>query len=153
MSKKLRKVWLAALLLSLGALSAEAKKPRFAPLTPLTPEQAALIDKAAAREKLMVKELQKRVPIVQTYIQNIKADPKLSSVPASDTYLLSRVDFGKTFQAEGYQEKDREKRLFQRVDRRAERHYESAAPRYPICSDRLYGHDVYRCQQLRPGAL
>jgi hypothetical protein len=107
-----RKVWLAALLLSLGAICAEAKKPRLAPLTPLTAEQAALIDKAAVRERLVVKELQKRVPIVQTYIQNVKADVKLSSVPASDTYLLSRVDFGKTFQAEGYQEKTVKKGFF-----------------------------------------
>ncbi len=106
-----RKVWVATLLLAVGALSAEAKKPKFAPLTPLTPAQAALIDKAAGRETAMVKELQKRVPIVQTYIQNVKADAKLSSVPASDDYLLSRVDFGKTFQAEGYQEKAQKKGL------------------------------------------
>ena len=94
-----------ALLLCLCAMGAEAKKAKFTPLTPLTPEQRVLIDKSAARERLMVKELQKRIPIVQTYIQNVKADPKLASVPSSDTYLLSRVDFGKTFQAEVYQEK------------------------------------------------
>jgi hypothetical protein len=107
----------AALLFCLGGLAfapfhAEAKKPRFTPLTPLTPEQAALIDRASARERLMVKELQKRIPIVQTYIQNVKSDPKLASVPASDTYILSRVDFGKTFQAEEYQEKSVKKGFF-----------------------------------------
>jgi hypothetical protein len=99
-------------LLGFGAFHAEAKKHRFTPLTPLTPEQAALVDKAAARERLMVKELQKRIPIVQTYIQNVKSDPKLASVPAADTYLLSRVDFGKTFQADEYQEKAVKKGLF-----------------------------------------
>jgi hypothetical protein len=112
MKKVSCKVRLAALFLCLGAMSAEAKKPKFAPLTPLTPEQVALIDKSAAQEKAMVKELQKRVPIVQTYIQNIKGDPKLGSVPAYDTYLLSRVDFGKTFQAEGYEEKSVKKGFF-----------------------------------------
>jgi hypothetical protein len=91
---------------------AEAKKPRATPLTPLTDEQAALIDKAAARERLMVTELRKRIPIVQTYIQNVKSDPKLASMPASDTFLLSRVDFGKTFEAEGYQEKSVKKGFF-----------------------------------------
>ncbi len=111
------KVWVTALLVCLvllgfGAWRAEAKKPRFTPLTPLTPEQAALIDKAAVRERLMVKELQKRIPIVQTYIQNVKSDPKLASVPASDTYILSRVDFGKTFQADEYQEKSVKKGFF-----------------------------------------
>lgn len=98
--------------LVLACLHAEAKKSRFSPLTPLTPEQSALIDKAAARERTMVKELQKRIPIVQTYIQNVKSDPKLGSVPASDTYLLSRVDFGKTFQADEYQEKAVKKGIF-----------------------------------------
>ena len=95
-----------------GNFRAEAKKTHATPLTPLTPEQSALIDKAAARERLMVKELQKRIPIVQTYIQNVKADPKLASIPSSDTYLLSRVDFGKTFEAEGYQEKSVKKGFF-----------------------------------------
>jgi len=107
-----RKAWAVTLFLLLSTFSAEAKKPKFAPLTPLTPEQAALIDKAAAREKEVVKQLQKRIPIVQTYIQNVKADAKLSSVPSSDEYLLSRVDFGKTFQAEGYDEKTVKKGLF-----------------------------------------
>jgi hypothetical protein len=112
MKTTLRNVWVAALLLSLGALSAEAKKPKTAPLVPLTPEQTALIDRASAREKVIVKELQKRVPLVQTYIQNIKADPVLLSVPSSDTYMLSRVDFGKTFQTEGYEEKTVKKGFF-----------------------------------------
>jgi len=105
-------VWIAAVLLCLGSFNAEAKKQHFEPLTPLTPEQAALIDKATVRERQMVKELQKRIPLVQTYIQNIKPDPKLGSVPASDDYLLSRVDFGKSFQAEGYDEKATKKGFF-----------------------------------------
>ena len=107
-----RKVWIVVLVVFLSALSAQAKKPRFAPLAPLTPEQGALIDKAAGQEKLMVKEIQKRVPIVQTYIQNVRPDVKLSSVPASDQYILSRVDFGKTFKAEGYDEKPAKRGMF-----------------------------------------
>jgi hypothetical protein len=112
MTKTSRAVWLAALALCLGSFSAEAKKPKFEPLTPLTAQQAALIDQACTREKVMVKELQKRIPIVQTYIQNVKADVKLGSVPASDNYLLSRVDFGKTFQAESFDEKSTKKGFF-----------------------------------------
>jgi hypothetical protein len=107
-----RKMQAAVLLLSLGAVCAEGKKPKFSPLTPLTPEQTALIDKSAAQERLMVKELQKRIPLVQTYIQEVRADAKLSSVPSSDTYILSRVDFGKTFQASDYQEKAVKKGFF-----------------------------------------
>ncbi|HET6217521.1 MAG TPA: hypothetical protein VFE27_10925 [Acidobacteriaceae bacterium] len=74
-------------------------------LTPPTPAQAALIDKAVANEKVMMKELQKRVPMVQTYIQNVKPDASLATVPVSDEYILSRVDFDKSFEADGYREK------------------------------------------------
>jgi hypothetical protein len=112
MNASSRHAWIAALLLALGAVGAEAKKTKFEPLTPLTPEQAALVDKSAAQEKLMVQELQKRIPLVQTYIQEVKADAKLSAVPSSDDYILSRVDFGKSFQASDYQEKALKKGFF-----------------------------------------
>jgi len=112
MSNSSSTAWVAALLLSLGASTAHAKKQKAIPLIPLTPEQTALIDKSAAQEKLVDKELEKRIPLVQTYIQEVKADAKLSSVPSSDTYILSRVDFGKSFQASDYQEKALKKGLF-----------------------------------------
>src|SRR5450432_105713 len=92
--------WTALLLLSLLSGSAHAKTRQATPLVPLTPAQAALINQAIAREKVTVTELRKRIPIVQTYIQNMKPDPTLASVPKSDVYMLSRVDFGKTFQAD-----------------------------------------------------
>ncbi|HEY0795532.1 MAG TPA: hypothetical protein VGD64_07105 [Acidisarcina sp.] len=100
-------------LLSLSPLPSLAKsKQRFTPATPLTAEQAALIDKALAREKTTIKELQKRAPIVQTYIQNMKPDAELYAVPVSDDYIISRVDFGKTFNAKDFQEKTAKKGFF-----------------------------------------
>ena len=62
---------------------------------PLTPEQAALVQKAVDREKATVKLIQKSTPVVQTYIQNMRPDPKLQTVPVSDQYIIARVDFGK----------------------------------------------------------
>ena len=97
-----RKFWMTGVLLAVATTGSYAKQPKFAPLTPLTPEQSALIEKAVAREKATVKQIQQRAPIVQTYIQNMKADAKLYSVPVSDQYILSRVDFGKTFTAKEY---------------------------------------------------
>ena len=67
-----RNMCFAMTLLLFSALSAWAKKPHIMALTPPTPAQAALIDKAVANEKVMMKELQKRIPMVQTYIQNMK---------------------------------------------------------------------------------
>ncbi len=100
-----RKFWITGVLLCVTATGFCAKKPKTAPLTPLTPEQSALIEKSIAREKATVKQIQQRAPIVQTYIQNMLPDPKLYAVPTSDQYILSRVDFGKGFTAKGYEER------------------------------------------------
>ncbi len=93
------------LLFSLCVFSAQAKQPVTKPGVPLTPAQSALVDRAIAHEKILAKELQMRTPMVQTYIQNMKADPALSLVPSSDKYILSRVDFDKSFRADGYRDK------------------------------------------------
>ncbi len=61
----------------------------------LTPAQSALIDKAIAREKQVVKVVKERAPIVETYIQNMKPDPVMRQVPDSDEHFLGRVSFGK----------------------------------------------------------
>ena len=64
---------------------------------PLTPEQSALIDKAIAREKVLIEAIRLRTPLVETYIQNTRSDEKLNTIPVSDEYMLSRVDFAKSF--------------------------------------------------------
>src|ERR1700723_2717129 len=58
-----------------------------------TAAQNALIDKAIAREKVIVKTVKERAPLVETYIQTMKPDPLLGQVPESDEHFLSRVDF------------------------------------------------------------
>ena len=99
----LRKFWMTTLLLTLGVTSAQAKhKEKYAAAQPLTPEQNALIKKAIAAEKLTIKSIQQKSPLVQTYIQNMKGDQKLYAVPVSDQYMLQRVDFGKTFYGKSY---------------------------------------------------
>src|ERR1700678_4828787 len=58
-----------------------------------TPAQNALIDKAIVREKVVVKTVKERAPLVETYIQNMKPDPVLGQVPESDQHFLGRVEF------------------------------------------------------------
>jgi hypothetical protein len=58
-----------------------------------TAAQNALIDKAIVREKVVIKTIKERAPLVETYIQNMKPDPLLGQVPDSDQHFLSRVDF------------------------------------------------------------
>src|ERR1019366_9459482 len=102
---KFRKISTALLLITLSVTSAfalgfgkKAPKPtKYSQVHQLTPEQAALVEKAIGREKVLIKNIQQRTPLVETYIQNTKPDIKLYQVPISDEYMLSRVDFGKVF--------------------------------------------------------
>lgn len=100
-----RKLWMTGLTVFSVVLTVQAKTPKFAPPVPLTPAQTALVQKAIAQEKVTVKAIQERTPVVQTYIQNMRPDPKLFAVPESDEYILGRVDFGKTFVNKGYEAK------------------------------------------------
>ena len=94
-----RRIPLTLLLLSaLATSNLYAKKtPKFEQTRTLTPEQSALAQKAIDREKVLIKEIQDRTPLVETYIQDTRPDVKLYQVPVEDQYMLSRVDFGKVF--------------------------------------------------------
>ncbi len=106
-----RKFSLALLVLSLGVGCAYAKKqPKFEASRALTPEQAALVQRAIAQEKVLIKNIQQRTPLVETYIQDTKPDVKLYAVPIADHYMLSRVDFGKTFFNKNYVPKEEQAR-------------------------------------------
>jgi len=102
---KFKKISLALLLINLSVTSAfalgfgkKAPKPtKFTQVHQLTPEQATLVERAIGREKVLIKNIQQRTPLVETYIQNTKPDIKLYQVPVSDEYMLSRIDFGKVF--------------------------------------------------------
>ena len=51
-----------------------------------------VIDLVVDRENRFVEQMQKMHPLVETYIQNMKPDPELTSVPESDQYFLGRLD-------------------------------------------------------------
>ena len=106
-----RKIFLPFLLITLSVSCAYAKKqPKYAQVHQLTPEQAALVDKAIGREKVLIKNIQQRTPLVETYIQDTKPDVKLYQVPISDQYMLSRIDFGKGFFDKSYEPRANEKK-------------------------------------------
>ena len=83
--------------MSVACAHAKGKEPKYAPAHQLTQDQAALVERAIGREKVLIKNIQLRTPLVETYIQNTKPDVKLYQVPVSDEYMLSRIDFGKGF--------------------------------------------------------
>jgi hypothetical protein len=108
-----RKFPLTFLILMLGiAPCAHARKmPKYEQARQLTPEQAALVQRAIQQEKVLIKNIQQRTPLVETYIQNTRPDVKLYAVPVEDTYVLSRVDFGKTFFDKTYEPRSAKDRL------------------------------------------
>lgn len=98
-----RTLSLCLLILTSGAANAHAKKQaQYEQVRKLTPEQSALVDKALAQEKILIKNIQQRTPLVETYIQDVRPDAKLLQVPVDDHYMLSRVDFGKGFFDKAY---------------------------------------------------
>jgi hypothetical protein len=102
-----RKIALTLLTLVLGTSWAYAKKaPKYEPTHQLTPDQAAIVQKSIGQEKVLIKAIQQRTPLVETYIQDTRPDVKLYQVPTGDQYTLSRVDFGKGFFDKTYQPKD-----------------------------------------------
>ena len=80
--------------------------------SPLTPEQSALLQKAAVQERLLVRTIQFYPPLVQIYIQHMRQDSELGDAPVSDEYLLGRVDFSGTFNDELYAQRTRRKGMF-----------------------------------------
>ena len=109
----LRKIACALLIVTSSNLTAYAKKDEtYGKAHQLTPEQTALVEKAIAREKILIKNIQQRTPLVETYIQNMRPDDKSAQVPASDFYMLSRVDFRKSFVDKPYAERKKGKHGF-----------------------------------------
>ncbi len=103
-----RNILILCMAVLLGVPASQAKKePKDLAPAPLTPQQQRLVQQAIAREKVIVKQIQKSTPVVQSYIQDVRPDPKLYQVPVSDQYMIGRVDFGKAFTADEYAQAQR----------------------------------------------
>ena len=77
---------------SAGANSWAAPPPANAD-QPRTMEQ--VVDRVTANEQKLYDQIRNYSPLVETYIQNLKADKDLGEVPAGDKYFLGRANFAK----------------------------------------------------------
>jgi hypothetical protein len=109
----------------------EASQPQPQPQAQEQPQQAAapapstlpqpvtmdqVVDRFIAREHALMKELSSRTPVVETYLQNLSADPQLGPVPSADHYFLGRMDMGETADRKDYlKEKDQDKGMETRL--------------------------------------
>jgi len=94
-----------------AAQTAEVSTPAAAP-APTTMEQVVTL--FIEREHALIKTLSKRTPVVETYLQNLTADPQLGPVPSADHYFLGRMDMGETVDRQDYL-KDPEKSMQTRL--------------------------------------
>jgi len=79
---------------------------------PTTMDQ--VVDRFIEREHGLIKALATRTPVVETYLQNLTADPQLGPVPSEDHYFLGRMDMGETVDRKDYL-KDEEKSMQERL--------------------------------------
>ncbi len=80
-----------------------------APATSLLPQPVTMdqvVDRFIEREHDLMKVLASRTPVVETYIQNLRADAQLGSVPSGDHYFLGRMDMGETVDRQDYLKDD-----------------------------------------------
>ena len=54
------------------------------------------------REHGLMKVLATRTPVVETYLQNLTADPQLGPIPSEDHYFLGRLDMGEEVDRKDY---------------------------------------------------
>jgi peptidase M48-like protein len=77
-------------LCGLGTIAAATPKPEDQVRT-----MSDVIDRVITNENRSIQQIRQYSPLVETYIQNLKPDKDLGSVPAGDKYFLGRADFSK----------------------------------------------------------
>lgn len=72
---------------------AAAQSPA-AQAAPVTMDQ--VVDRVVLRESDLIKMLESRTPVVETYLQNLRLDPQLGAIPKDDRYFLGRMDLAQS---------------------------------------------------------
>ena len=84
--------------------SPTAVPPPPAAAAPTTMDQ--VVNLFIEREHGLIKVLSNRTPVVETYLQNLTADPQLGPVPSEDHYFLGRLDMGESVDRKDYLKED-----------------------------------------------
>jgi len=73
---------------------APASAPAQASSTPQAPPTTLdqVVDRALEREQALIKLLEERTPLIETYLQNLQNDPAQGPIPVADHYFLGRLD-------------------------------------------------------------
>ena len=82
------------------AAQPQTTTPTVAQSAPVTMDQ--VVDRFVQREHSLIKMLESRTPIVETYLQNLTLDPQLGPVPKDDRYFLGRMDLSESIDRKDY---------------------------------------------------
>src|SRR5271163_4837930 len=119
-----------------NSASAQSTAASAAMAPPTTMDQ--VVDRAIQREHGLMEMLKTRTPLVETYLQNLKADPKLGPVPSEDHYFLGRLDLADSIDRRDYLSRDEsfEKNLLGGVSKLFKFEYKPMGFSWMIFADR-----------------
>ena len=133
-----------------AASTAPAPAPSALP-QPTTMDQ--VVDRFIEREHGLMKALATRTPVVETYLQNLTADPQLGPVPSEDHYFLGRMDMGETVDRKDYlkeQEKGMETRLMGGFNKLFKVQYQPLGFSWMVYADRTdFDREHYEFHYIR----
>ncbi len=108
-----------------------------------SPAQAApstmdqVVDRFISREHGLMKMLGTRNPLVETYLQNLTADPQLGPVPKDDRYFLGRLDLSESIDRTDFlKDQSMEKHLLGGFGRMFKMQYQPLGFSWMIFADR-----------------
>ena len=133
-----------------SAGTAPAPTPSALP-APTTMDQ--VVDRFIEREHGLMKALAQRTPVVETYLQNLTADPQLGPVPSGDHYFLGRLDMGETVDRKDYlkeQDKGMETRLMGGFNKLFKVRYQPIGFSWMVYADRTdFDREHYEFHYIR----
>jgi hypothetical protein len=84
------------------ASSSSERVPRVDPSTSTSLVTGEIVDRVIEREHGLMEWLKTRTPLVETYLQNLKFDPKIGPTPVQDHYFLGRLELGENVDRRDY---------------------------------------------------
>jgi len=118
---------------------------------PTTMDQ--VVDRFIEREHGLMKALATRTPVVETYLQNLTADPQLGPVPSEDHYFLGRLDMGETVDRKDYlkeQDKGMQTRLMGGFNKLFKVEYQPIGFSWMVYADRTnFDREHYEFHYIR----
>ncbi len=118
---------------------------------PTTMDQ--VVDRFIEREHGLMKALSNRTPVVETYLQNLTADPQLGPVPSEDHYFLGRLDMGETVDRKDYlkeQDKGMQTRLMGGFNKLFKVEYQPIGFSWMVYADRTdFDREHYEFHYIR----